>query len=150
VPLIVRRLKVMDLPVIETLESESSRRHPTRAGWMDHFRHLMEVATSEEPEGVLVAEYDGRVIGAAVVKTLGQHPYTGVKFGELQALTVAPGWRGQGIDARLVREAEAYLKARGCETLTTRLPADASNEESGLLKGAGYKVVGWELERTLK
>jgi ribosomal protein S18 acetylase RimI-like enzyme len=150
VPLIVRRLKVMDLPVIETLESEASRRNPTRAGWLEHFRRLMEVATSEEPEGVLVAEYDGRVIGAAVVKTLGPHPYTGVKFGELQALTVAHGWRGQGIDARLVREAEAYLKARGCETLITRLPAGATNEESALFKGAGYKVAGWELERSLK
>lgn len=149
-PLIVRRLKVMDLPVIETLEQESSRRHPTRPGWLEHFRKLMEVATSEEPEGVLVAEYDGRVIGAAVVKTLGEHPYSGVKFGELQALTVSPGWRNQGIDARLVREAEAYLKARGCETLITRLPADAGAEESGLFKGAGYRVAGWELERSLK
>ena len=149
-PLIVRRLKVMDLPVIETLEQESSKKHPLRAGWMEHFRKLMEVATSEEPEGVLVAEYDGRVIGAAVVKTLESHPFTGVKYGELQAVTVAPGWKGQGIDARLVREAEAYLKSRGCETLVTRLPADTSAEDSQLYKGAGYKVVGWELERSLK
>ncbi len=149
-PLIVRRLKVMDLPVLETLESESAKRFPSRAGWIEHFRKVMEVATSEEPEGVLVAEYDGRVIGAAVVKTLGAHPFTGLKHGELQALTVAPGWRGQGIDARLVREAEAYLKSRGCETLITRLPADAGPEESALFKGAGYRVAGWELERGLK
>ncbi len=149
-PLIVRRLKVMDLPVIETLESESSKRFPSRKGWLEHFRKVMEVATSEEPEGVLVAEYDGRVIGAAVVKTRDEHPFTGSKHGELEALTIAPGWRGQGIDARLVREAEAYLKSRGCEVMTTRLPADAGPEESGLFKGAGYKVVGWELERALK
>ena len=140
----------MDLPALENLELESVKRFPARKGWMEHFRQVMEHATSEEPEGVLVAEYDGRVIGGAVVRTRADHPYSGAKFGQLEVLTVAPGWRGQGIDARLMREAEAYLKACGCEVMVTRLPTDATVEETSLFKGAGYRVVGSQLERSLK
>ena len=64
-------------------------------------------------------------------------------------LTVAQGWRGQGIGERLLREAEAYLKSREVESLALTLPADAG-EDAELFKAAGYRVLGWELERNLK
>src|SRR5262249_39146813 len=39
--LIVRRLKVMDIPPLEALERESVERHPSRIGWLDTYRRYI-------------------------------------------------------------------------------------------------------------
>jgi ribosomal protein S18 acetylase RimI-like enzyme len=148
-PLIVRRVKVQDISTLEQFEADVVKRFPSRTGWLEAYRRVIENSLSEEPEGILVAEYEGRPIGAAVVRAREHHPVTGVKYGQLLTLTVAQGWRGQGIDTRLLREAEAYLRSRGCESIALTLPADAG-DDADLYKGAGYRVLGWELERTLK
>ncbi len=146
-PLVVRRVRVSDLPVLETLEFETVKRFPSRTRWLDTFRSLLETSLSEEPEGLLVADYDGRAIGAAVARVGAAHPLTGQLVGKLLALSVAPGWRTQGIGERLVREAEAYLKSRGCQVVTFSLPADAG-ADGELFKAAGFRVAGWELEKS--
>lgn len=147
-PLVVRRVKVQDLAVLESLESESARSFPARARWMETYRSLVEKALSEEPEGLLVADYEGRAIGAAIARVRGPHPQTGEESGRLEALTVAPAWRSHGIRERLIKEAEAYLKSRGCKVMVTSLRTDAG-AEGDLYKSAGFKVGGWELERSL-
>lgn len=147
-PLVVRRVKVMDLPVLESLELETVKRFPSRTRWMETYRALVEKALSEEPEGLLIADYDGRAIGGAIARVRGPHPLTGVVHGRLEALTVAPGWKQQGIGERLLKEAEAYLKSRGCKAMVVSLPADAGGD-GDLFKGAGFKVASWELERGL-
>ncbi len=147
--LIVRRVKLQDIPVLEQYEADKLKRFPARAGWLEAYRRIIEKSLSEEPEGILVAEYEGRPIGCAVVRAREQHPVTGLKYGQLMTLTVANGWKGQSVDTRLLRECEAYLRSRGCESVALTLPADAG-EDADLFKTAGYRVVGWELERTLK
>jgi len=147
-PLVVRRVKVMDLPVLESLELETVKRFPSRTRWMETYRQLMEKALAEEPEGLLVADYEGRAVGGAIARVRGLHPFTGAPQGRLEALTVAPAWRTQGVAERLLKEAEAYFKSRGCRVMTTSLPADAG-AEGELFKGSGFKVAGWELERPL-
>jgi ribosomal protein S18 acetylase RimI-like enzyme len=147
-PLVVRRVKVMDLPVLESLEAETIKRFPTRTAWLDTFRSLLERALSESPDGLLVADYDHRPIGVAVVRMVDNHPLTGQKRGRLEVLSIAPGWRGQGIGERLLKEAEAYLKSRGCQVLTTTLPSDAALEAE-TFKSNGFRVAAWELEREL-
>lgn len=147
-PLVVRRVKVQDLVVLESLESESARSFPARKRWMETYRSLVEKALSEEPEGLLVADFDGRAIGAAIARVRGPHPLTGEEHGRLEALTVAPAWRAHGIRERLLKEAEAYLKSRGCKVMVTTLRADAG-ADGDLFKNSGFKVGGWELERTL-
>lgn len=146
-PLVVRRVKVTDLPVLELLELETTKRFPTRKRWIETFRSLIETSLSEEPEGLLVADYDGRAIGLAVARVSGQHPLTGQQLGRILALSVAPGWKTQGIGERLVRESEAYLKSRGCEVITFLLPSDAG-ADGDVFKQAGFKVSAWELEKT--
>lgn len=147
-PLVVRRVKVMDLPVLESLEAESSKRFSNRPRWIETYRETLERALSEEPEGLLVADYEGRAVGAAVARLGTAHPLTGVRMGRLEALTIAPGWRGQGVAERLLKEAEAYLKSRGAEVMQVSLPADAG-AEGDLFKSGGYRVASWELERPL-
>lgn len=146
-PLVVRRVKVTDLPVLELLELETAKRFPARTRWIETFRSLLESSLSEEPEGLLVADYDGRAIGAAVARVVGPHPFTGQQLGRILALSVAPGWKSQGIGERLVREAEAYLKSRGCQVIGFSLPSDAGSD-GDVFKQAGFKVSGWELEKS--
>lgn len=146
-PLAVRRVKVSDLPVLETLELETTKRFPTRTRWLETFRTMIESALSEEPEGLLVADYDGRAIGVAVARVSGAHPFTGQALGRILALSVAPGWKAQGIGERLLREAEAYLKSRGCQVITLSLPSDAG-ADGDLFKQAGFRVSAWELEKS--
>lgn len=147
-PLVVRRVKVQDLAVLESLESESAKSFPSRKRWMETYRGFVEKALSEEPEGLLVADYEGRAIGVAIARVRGPHPLTGEESGRLEALTVAPAWRSHGIRERLLKEAEAYLKSRGCKVMVTTLRTDAG-AEGELYKGSGFKVGGWELERSL-
>ena len=75
--------------------------------------------------------------------------------GELWQPEMHDGWwenmigPGKAVDTRLLRESEAYLRSRGCESIALTLPADAG-EDADLFKTSGYRVLGWELERTLK
>jgi GNAT superfamily N-acetyltransferase len=147
-PLVVRRVRVMDIPVLESLEQETVKRFPSRTRWMETYRQLMEKALSEEPEGLLVADYEGRAVGGAIARVRGPHPLTGATHGKLEALTVAPAWRGQGIAERLLKEAEAYFKSRGCKVMSHALPADAG-ADGQLFKANGFTVAAWELERSL-
>lgn len=147
-PLVVRRVKVMDIPVLESLEQETVKRFPARTRWMETYRQQIEKALSEEPEGLLVADYEGRAVGGAIARVRGPHPLTGGLQGRVEALTVAPGWRTQGVAERLLKEAEAYFKSRGCKVITVSLPADAG-ADGDLYKASGFKVAAWELERKL-
>jgi ribosomal protein S18 acetylase RimI-like enzyme len=139
-------VKVSDLPVLETLELETAKRFPARTRWIETFRTMLETSLSEEPEGLLVADYDGRAIGVAVARVVGPHPLTGQTLGRVLALSVAPGWRSQGIGERLLKESEAYLKSRGCQVIAFSLPSDAGMD-GDLFKQAGFKVSAWELEK---
>lgn len=147
-PLVVRRVKVMDIPVLESLELETVKRFPARTRWIETYRQLIEKALSEEPEGLLIADYEGRAVGAAIARVRGAHPLTGAAQGRLEALTVAPAWRAQGVAERLLKEAEAYFKSRGCKVMSLSLPADAG-ADGELFKASGFKVSAWELERAL-
>lgn len=147
-PLSVRRVKVQDLQVLETLEAETVRHFPQRTRWLETFRGLLERALTEEPEGLLVADFDGRAIGAAISRVRGAHPITGVEYGVLEVLTVAPAWREHGVRERLLKEAEAYFKSRGCRLMVTSLRADAG-ADGALYKQHGFTVASWDLERSL-
>jgi GNAT superfamily N-acetyltransferase len=147
-PLVVRRVKVMDIPVLESLELETVKRFPSRKRWLETYRQHIEQALSEEPQGLLVADYEGRAVGGAIARVRGPHPLTGATQGRVEALTVAPAWRAQGVAERLLKEAEAYFRSRGCEVITVMLPADAG-ADGELYKARGYKVAAWELERKL-
>lgn len=146
--LFVRRAKATDLPVLETLEQETIKRFPSRTRWLETYRVLVETAQRDAPDGLLVADYDGRPIGVTIARVGEPHPLSGLRQGHLDVLTVAPGWRSQGVAEKLIKEAEAFLKSRGCQVLLVSLPSDAGGDGE-LFKVAGFKVAAWQLERTL-
>jgi ribosomal protein S18 acetylase RimI-like enzyme len=149
VSLIVRRLKVMDIPALEALEKESVDLHPGRVGWLDTYRRFVERSLAEEPEGFLVAELNEKVIGGAIARQRGPHSLTGQKHGQLMSLTASPAYARYNVGQRLLVEAQAYLKSRGCKSVTIWIPTDSGGVEVDLFKNAGFSVVSWELERSL-
>ena len=147
--LLVRRLRVMDIPVLENLERESVERHPGRTGWLDTYRRHIERSLTEEPEGFLVAELNNAVVGGAICRQRGPHALTGHKHGQLLALTASPAYARYNVASRLLLESSVYLKSRGCKSMTVSCPVDTDPKELDVFKGAGFAVVSWELERPL-
>lgn len=147
-PLIVRHVRVKDLPALERLEADTVKRFPARQGWLETYGTLIQRSLEEEPEGLLVAEVDGHVVGGAIVRQRGPHPVNGHPHGQLYALTVSHNWRTHGVAQRLLKEAEAYLKSRGCVSMHVNVPTDAG-DDTELFKAAGYHVGSWELLRPL-
>ena len=146
----VRNLKVSDIPALESIEAKTHSLFPSRTGWMQTFRSVIERSLAEEPEGILVAELDGVVVGLAIVRQRGNHPLSGEKYGLMIGLTVSPDHRRQGIGKRLLKEAETYCKVNDCQAMHLWLPSDATQEEALVFTKNGYSVVSWELKRSLK
>jgi len=147
--LTVRRLQILDLPALEKTEAERAKRFPERAGALAGFRKQVEQALSREPEGLMIADLDGRIVGLAIARQRGAHPVSGKKHGRVEHLSVTQGPETQGVTTRLLKESEAYLRSRGCEAIYMTLPADDASEAQ-LLKDAGYRVVAWEVGKTFR
>ncbi len=147
--LIVRRLRVVDLPALEQIETRKMQRLPTRSGWLVATRNLLERTLAEEPEGVMIADLDGRVVGAAVARQRDHHPLHGVKYGHILHLSVDPGIADPQVKVRLLRECEAYLRSRGCEIVQLWLPADDTSDAE-IFNKSGYRVAAWQLERAFR
>lgn len=147
--LLVRRLKVLDIPALEALERETVDRHPGRKGWLDTYRKHVERSLSEEPEGFFVAELNAIVVGGAIARQRGAHPMTGAKHGQLLALTASPAYSRYNVAQRLLLESSLYLKSRGCRSMTVWCPIDLDPKEIDVFKSGGFSVVSWELEKQL-
>jgi ribosomal protein S18 acetylase RimI-like enzyme len=147
--LLVRRLKVMDIPALEALERETVERYPGRRGWLDTYRRHIERSLAEEPEGFFVAEINSVVVGGAICRQRGPHPLSGHKHGTLLALTVSAAYSRYNVTQRLILESASYLKSRGCKSMTLGCAVDTDPKELEVFKGAGFAVVSWELERPL-
>ena len=146
--LLVRRLKVTDLPTLDGIETAQAALISNPA-WLLGSRKLMERTLSEEPEGLLIADQDGEVVGWAAARQRGTHPISGLRYGHIFNISVHPKHAKKGIGSRLLRECEAYLRSRGCESIKVSMPAD-ENAAAQMFKRGGYKLLAWELERTFK
>lgn len=86
-----------------------------------------------DPEGFLVAELAGRVVGTVMAG------YDGHR-GWLNYLAVDPDTQGHGLGGRLVREAEHVLARRGCPKINLQIRT--SNEAAVEF----YRSIGYELD----
>ncbi len=106
---------------------EPPRNAPTR---------MIDRALAVRPESLLVAELDGALVGAVIAG------WDGVR-GWIYHLAVSPAQRRWGIATRLMREAEATLRALGCPKIN--LQVRAANQ--GVV--AFYRALGYQLEDRL-
>lgn len=145
-PLFVRRLRILDLPRLEEIESQHEKQNPARKGWVERVRKLIDLALSDEPEGLLIADLDGRVVGWAAARRQQLHPLASEGFGYVLHISVAADVRRQGLGARLLRECEAYLRARGCHGIRISVGIeDVASQQ--LMKKLGYGATTAEMER---
>ena len=92
---------------------------------------LVEQLVARDPEAVLLAEQDGRLVGTVVAGWDGWRAH-------LYRLVVEPDLRGQGIGKQLLAAAEARLGALGAERLDAMV-LDSNETGRALWAGAGYR-----------
>lgn len=88
--------------------------------WPDGDDHDVEIAaffagSIEEPETVLVAEDDGRLIGISELSL--RQDVAGLEgklTGYVEGLFVRPAFRGRGVALRLLRASQVWARGRGC------------------------------------
>src|SRR6185369_13885933 len=91
---------------------------------------VIDSALAVRPESLLVAELDGAVIGAVIAG------WDGVR-GWIYHLAVAPAHRRRRIATRLMRGAEATLRALGCSKINLQVRATNHNVVS-FYRALGY------------
>jgi GNAT superfamily N-acetyltransferase len=134
-PLRVRPARADDLPalamLVDALGDPSAQE--------DLARRIAALDASEH-HALLVADEGGPALGLAHVilrRSLLVEPYA-----ELAALVVAPGARGKGVGARLVRAAEAWAASQGLAAL--RLRTRLEREDAHRF----YRAQGFALAKT--
>jgi ribosomal protein S18 acetylase RimI-like enzyme len=79
-------------------------------GWINETRQSFDGFYARDPAGCLVAEVAGQRVGICVATAYETHGFVG-------ELIVIPEARGQGIGARLLDRAIAYLRGRGVRNI---------------------------------
>lgn len=117
------------------------------ADFLRRQRHNLREATRDPGQLVLVAEAGLGPVGFAwlVLEVDGN----GRRRGELAAIYVHPGWRGQGVGRQLMAEAEESFRSWGCHSI--HLMVTARNERAvGLYRSLGYGVTRYQMEKRLR
>jgi ribosomal protein S18 acetylase RimI-like enzyme len=95
-------------------------------------RRGVEALLHHDPEALLVAEDERRVVGTVVVGWDGWR-------GAFYRLAVLPPWRHQGIATRLVREGERRLRDRGARRIAA-IAVTSHGQAVGFWRAAGYEA----------
>lgn len=94
----------------------------------------------EKPQDrCLVAEIDGRVVGAVWTRTIDGygHVYDGVpEF----AISILPGARGMGVGTKLMEAMLDWMRRDGCERTTLAVQKD--NYALRMYKKVGFEIIG--------
>ena len=154
----VRARRGDDLESLLELDLASARHHATidpawyRVPERDEVAAFLERRLADDARHVLVAEVDGKVVGAVDVIIVGPRdpgsiarPIRTADIG----ISVADNWRGRGIGRALMAAAEDDARARGAEQIV--LDMSAANE--GALRfyhALGYREYGLLLRRSLR
>lgn len=80
-------------------------------GWQTETREEFEAYILHDPEGCLVAEYEGRRAGVCVATAYGDRGFLG-------EMIIGRGMRGRALGPELFRRAFAYLERRGCRSVS--------------------------------
>jgi ribosomal protein S18 acetylase RimI-like enzyme len=117
-------------------------RLPLARGYRDAF-----AAIAADPNQLLaVAEEDGAVVGTLQLTFIPGLSYQGAWRGQIEAVRIAAGRRGQGLGERMIRWAVAECRARGCRmvqltTSMSRTGAHRFYERLGFRRSHfGYKL----------
>ena len=115
--------------------------------WDDEYPNAAVFARDAELDELWIAEIDGQIAGMAAITTDQGPEYAQVGWDVSEAavvvhrLAVDPGFRGKGIAAAFLLQAEFVAKARSIAVL--RIDTNTSNEATQkLFPKMGYELVG--------
>lgn len=126
VAVVVRAAERADLASVLALWAEGRSGHASLPDSMAGLERLLE----DRPDALLVAERDGRLVGALIAASDGWR-------GNMYRLTVAASCRREGVGRALVLEGERRLQERGIERITA-LVAHDDPVARGFWAAAGY------------
>ncbi|MGC5017925.1 GNAT family N-acetyltransferase [Micromonospora sp. DT47] len=139
----VRPLRPADTAAVAGVLAAAAPYQVISAGWLDW--HTV-AAPAAEHFGVLVAESDGRVVGAALTGLLHESADPGLAFANV---TVHPDRRGRGAGAALAAAAERRLAALGARVAYAKVAEDPAStafaERHGYRRGRRAEHLGLDL-----
>ncbi|MDD1746542.1 MAG: GNAT family N-acetyltransferase [Methanomassiliicoccales archaeon] len=100
-------------------------------------RRIIEAYLWKEPEGCLVAEHEGRVVGVAYSHVWG-------KVGWFGPFEVLPEMQDKGIGTALLVGCERFLERRGCKVLGLETMSNNPKNLHFYMRG-GYRILGSSL-----
>jgi len=124
----VRPARDDDIPAVLELWGEARSAAAVTPDSHEAVELLLDVA----PDGLLVAESDGRIVGVLVAAWDGWR-------GNMYRLAVLPAYRRRGIARRLVEEGHARLRAKGARRVTA-LVGSGEEEAKSLWRALGYEL----------
>ena len=144
----IRRYRARDLPelrriAVESFDGVCSEQNVEEAfgklggsDWRDRLSLCIERDIQWWPEGVFVAEHDGRVVGFVSTAT-----DRATRTGHIRNLAVAEEYRSRGIGRALIEEAQNYFRNNGMKF--ARIETLEQNERCvGLYPALGFTEVG--------
>lgn len=146
---VIRPLRAEETPLLEDFlyeaiwQPDPGRRVSRAVLHAPELRIYVEEFGSRETDCGLVAETDGRVVGAAWSRCLQGFGWTGEAIPEL-AVALYPDFRGQGIGTRLMQALLAELRSRGFAAVS--LSVQQANPAGRLYRRLGFRIVGKHAE----
>ncbi|WP_456483056.1 ribosomal protein S18-alanine N-acetyltransferase [Methanopyrus kandleri] len=126
---VVRRAKRSDIPEVVEIEERAFPKSP-------YPTYVFLYNLSNNPEGFLVAEVGGKVVGYVIFEL---RPWLGE--GHIVSIAVHPNYRRTGIGTILMREAERKIAEAGYETVRLEV------RESNFPARRFYERLGYREER---
>lgn len=136
---LTRRMTLEDLRRAQEVGQEAwselaSRELGRRIKYPLRPRRIIESYLGQEPGGCFVAEHGGEVVGTAYCHVWG-------RIGWFGPFEVVPRMQGKGAGRALLRECEAYLHGKGCQTIGLETMASITRNVDFYLRG-GYEASG--------
>jgi len=139
----IRRATIGDAPAIVPLLEQLG--YPSS---LSEVRERLEVILERTDYATWVAQHGERVVGLAGARLGYAYEVSGI-YGQLIALVVEKAYRGRGIGAALVREAEEWVKQRGGRTMALNSGTHRA-EAHKFYERLGYVATGLRFVKKLQ
>lgn len=109
---------------------------------------VVQIAHNLMEDGALLVT--GQTAVAFMAFAVFEHPWTGISYASEQALYVSPAYRGAGLALRLVQEAVALARERGCAWFTSGTTTGTEQEATSVVYArAGFAETGRTYRKAL-
>lgn len=145
--LTIRDAKEEELPFIREQRVKAYEDHLAKipqGHWQELKKAILSEADMEAGVDLIVAEYNGEVIGSVALFPAKIDAYDGkmeeVEYPEIRMLAVSPEARGKGAAKRLINECKTRAKAKGYQSIGLHT-GEFMNEARNLYENLGFERV---------